>query len=218
VESPPEYVQSAPKRTVRTPQQARSRRTRLRVLEAAVDCFETSGYDETTTAMIAQRAGVAVGSVYGYFKDKREILLELLQTTVREEADQVIQDLAPAAWQGEDPRVWTRSLIDTVFHSQRIRPGLQRVMWERYFKDPGFRGPFEAIRESLRVAIDGFIAAVEAEGLCRELTDREIAPTVILHAVQWNANQAFLRGDPDGIDRAARATAEMISRYLFVED
>jgi AcrR family transcriptional regulator len=218
MESPPERVEHPARRAVRTPQQARSRRTRQRVLEAAVECFETHGYDETTTAMIADLAGVAVGSVYGYFQDKREILLELLQTTMREEADQLIGDLAPGTWKGQDPRIWTRSLIDTVFHSQRTRPGLQRVIWERYFKDPGFRAPFEAIHESLREAIDGFITAVEAEGLCRDLTDRELAPTVVLHAVQWNVSQALLRGDAQEIDRAARATAEMISRYLFIED
>ena len=50
---------SAP-RGVRKPQQARSRRTRERILEAAVECFEASGYDQTTTAAIAARAGTAV--------------------------------------------------------------------------------------------------------------------------------------------------------------
>ena len=54
-----------PTRRVRVPQQARSRRTRERVLEAAVACFEDRGYDETTTAMIATRAGIGVGTLYG---------------------------------------------------------------------------------------------------------------------------------------------------------
>jgi hypothetical protein len=33
--------------------------------------------------------------------------------------------------------------------------------------------------------------------------------------VQWNATQALLRGDPDEIDHAAHATAELILRYVF---
>lgn len=199
----------------RQPLQARARRTRERVLEAAVLCFEENGFDETTTAMIAQRAEVAVGTVYGYFKDKREILLELLDTLVREEADAVIARLDPASWAGSDRLEWTRSLIDMVFHMQRLRPGIQRIVWERYFKDPAFRDAFDQIRERIRVAIDRFLSALEAEGVARPLVDRELASSVILNAVQWNATQALLRGDPEEIDHTAHATAELILRYVF---
>ena len=68
-------------RPVRVPQQARSRRTRQRILDAAIESFETLGYDETTTAEIAREAGLAIGSVYDYFRDKRAILLEILRDT-----------------------------------------------------------------------------------------------------------------------------------------
>ncbi len=209
--SPPETERPLP----RKPLQARAQRTRERVLEAAVLCFESHGFDETTTAMIAQRADVAVGTVYGYFKDKREILLELLDTLVREEADAVIARLDPANWVGSDRLEWTRSLIDMVFHTQRLRPGIQRIVWERYFKDPAFRDAFDQIRERIRVAIDQFLHALEREGVARPLVDRELASSVILNAVQWNATQALLRGDPDEIDHTAHATAELILRYVF---
>ncbi|HEB90995.1 MAG TPA: TetR/AcrR family transcriptional regulator, partial [Deltaproteobacteria bacterium] len=126
----------------RAPQQARSRRTRQKLIEAAVDCFERHGFDETTTAMIAARAGVAVGTVYNYFTDKREIILELLNQTDREVAEEVIAQLEPASWQGTtDPRERTRTLIDAIFHTQRLRPGIQRILWAQYFKDPDFREP-----------------------------------------------------------------------------
>ncbi len=209
---------AAGRRGVRQPKQARSRLTRERVLEAAVGCFERSGFEETTTAMIAEHAGVAVGTVYGYFRDKREILLELLDTEVAEEAEQVIEQLDPASWRGTDPRERTRSLIDTIFHTTRLRPGLQRILWERYFKDPAFRERFDAMRGRVREAIDAFIDALEQEGVCRPLMDREMASFVILNAVQWNSTQSQLRGEPEMIDQAAHATSEMITRYLFKQD
>jgi AcrR family transcriptional regulator len=215
--SPPEQPDESGRRAVRTPQQARSRRTRQRVLDAAVACFEAHGYDETTTAMIAAQAGVAVGTVYGYFQDKRDILLELFDVFVRADSDEIIRRLAPSAWHDTDPRAWTRSLIDTVFHTQGLRPGIQRIIWERYFKDDAFRAVFDEIRGQLRVAIDGFIDAVDALGLCRPLVDRELASFVILNAVQWNASQALWSGDSDQIDHAAHATAELIERYIFVD-
>ena len=101
--SPPERQPDPDRKRPRKPQQARAVRTRRRVLEAAVHCFETHGFDETTTAMIAREADVAVGTVYGYFNDKRDILLELLDTVVREDFDEVTSRLDPASWRVATP-------------------------------------------------------------------------------------------------------------------
>lgn len=207
-----------PARSLRPPQQARSRATRRRVMKAAVACFERHGFEETTTAMIAARAGVAVGTVYNYFRDKRALILELLEESQRELADPVIAGLDPARWRGRaDPREHVRALIDAVFRSQGLRPGIQRILWARYFKDPDFVPPFEAIRARLQAAIEAFLAALDEQGLCRADLDRKLAPFVILNAVQWNATQAFLQGDSRRVGQAARATAELVERYVFAE-
>ncbi|MEZ4334495.1 MAG: TetR/AcrR family transcriptional regulator [Myxococcota bacterium] len=204
--------------SIRPPQQARSRATRRRVLAAAIACFERHGYEETTTAMIAARAGVAVGSVYNYFQDKRALILELLDETRRELVDRIVAGLDPADWRGRtDPRVQVRRLIDAVFHAQSLRPGIQRILWARYFKDPDFAEPFDAIRARLQEAIVDFVAAIDEQGLCRADLDRRMAPFVILNAVQWNATQAFMNGSPRFVDRAARATAELVAGYVFAE-
>src|SRR5215469_2451251 len=50
---------------------------RQAILAAARDLFPDQGYDETTIAMIAHRAGVAVGTVYLYFQNKHDILVEV---------------------------------------------------------------------------------------------------------------------------------------------
>ena len=203
-------------RPVRVPQQARSRRTREAILEAAVICFEARGYEETTTALIAQQAGIGVGTLYSYFRDKREILLELLDSTVREVADWVLDQLDPKRWRGNDPREMLRPLIDAIFRSQRLRPGLQHILWERYFKDEEFRRPFNDIQSRLSQGIDDFADDLEARGLLRDI-DRKIASFVILNCVQWNASQAFLKGSPTFTDAAAEATTEMLARYMFVD-
>ena len=43
-------------RPVRVPQQARSRRTREAILQAATHCFEAQGFTDTTTALVAKQA------------------------------------------------------------------------------------------------------------------------------------------------------------------
>ena len=198
------------------PQQARSRRTRERILRAAVECFERPGCDDTTTAMIAERAGIGVGTLYGHFPDKREILLQVFELWSAELSDVVLRGLDPERWQGGDVRARTRELIDTLFHMQTLRPGMQRVLWERYFKDPDFHAPFEAVRERLRRAVVDFAHAVGPEQL-RDDLDVDGAALIVVNAVQWNAVHAYMHGTPEQIDAAARNTAAMVERFLFRE-
>ncbi len=54
-----------------------TRDKRLAIIAAARDLFAKQGYEDTTIAEIARRAGVAVGTVYLYFENKRQILVEV---------------------------------------------------------------------------------------------------------------------------------------------
>ncbi|HKV57028.1 MAG TPA: TetR family transcriptional regulator, partial [Ktedonobacteraceae bacterium] len=79
--------------------------------EAATDIFAKQGYEDTTIAQIAAAAGVAVGTVYLYFHNKREIYT---QSSVN-----WTERLALAL---QDPRILSlpveqvpRAMIETVF-------------------------------------------------------------------------------------------------------
>jgi AcrR family transcriptional regulator len=199
---------------VRIPKQARSRRTRERTLEAAGACFEELGYDETTTAAIARRAGVAVGSVYDYFEDKRAILLELLHSTVEVVADMVVQGLEAERWQGADPKASVRQLIHLVFTARQVQPGLQRILWERFFKDPEFRAAMEAIEARLRGAIQTRLTALRDDGLLR-VRDVHTASFVIQVAVEWISSRLVLAGEEIDVDAAVETCSDMFCRFLF---
>src|ERR1700689_3359743 len=47
---------------------------RQRLENAALDLFVTNGYDETTVAQIAERAGMNRATFFRHFADKREVL------------------------------------------------------------------------------------------------------------------------------------------------
>jgi TetR/AcrR family transcriptional repressor of mexJK operon len=201
-------------RSIRTPQQARSRRTLERVHQAALECFETQGFDATTTAMIAARAGIAVGTVYSYFTDKREILLELIDTRIAERTSFVIGELDPGRWGNRTPREVVHSLMEALFHTALIQPGVQRIMWERYFKDPEFQQRMAGMREQIRLAVSGFLALLERGDLLAPI-DREMASYVIVNAVQWNSTMAFTENTPQERDAVAHAMTQMVERYVF---
>lgn len=199
---------------LRTPQQARSRRTRERILKAAIACFEAHGYEETTTAQIARRARIAVGTVYTYFKDKRAILLELLDGTANEIANYVVRSLDPALWQDTDPRTSVRKLIDALFHAQTFNPGMQRIVWERYFKDRQFRRAVEAIEARVRTAMLELFVALKSTQKLR-VRDFEAAAFVIHSAIQWIASRLVLGAPGANTDAAVAAASDMVSRFLF---
>ncbi|MEV6630259.1 helix-turn-helix domain-containing protein [Actinoplanes sp. NPDC051470] len=48
---------------------------RERLVVAAVDLFTEQGYDDTTVAQIAERAGVTKSTFFRHFPDKRELLV-----------------------------------------------------------------------------------------------------------------------------------------------
>lgn len=58
---------------------ARKQATRERVLAAARDLFIEVGYEAATIRMIAQRAGVATGSVFTTFSNKLDILRMVME-------------------------------------------------------------------------------------------------------------------------------------------
>src|SRR3954466_1372200 len=61
----------------RVPVQGRSVARVARMLDACAKLVDELGYDGLTTTLLAERAGVAIGSVYQFFPDKRAIVQAL---------------------------------------------------------------------------------------------------------------------------------------------
>ncbi|MBE3014048.1 TetR/AcrR family transcriptional regulator [Microbispora sp. NEAU-D428] len=57
--------------------------TAQRLVVAAVDLFTEQGYDATTVAQIAERAGVTKSTFFRHFSDKREVLVAGQETLSR---------------------------------------------------------------------------------------------------------------------------------------
>ena len=60
------------------PQQARSKKKRQAILDAALSLFGQRGYENTSISDIAEAAEVAVGGFYQFFASKRQVLLVLV--------------------------------------------------------------------------------------------------------------------------------------------
>src|SRR6478752_2549734 len=69
------------------PQQARSNELVAAILDAAVQVLAKEGAQRFTTARVAERAGVSVGSLYQYFPNKAAILFRLQSDEWRQTTD-----------------------------------------------------------------------------------------------------------------------------------
>jgi AcrR family transcriptional regulator len=69
------------------PQQARSAELVAAILKAAVQVLAKEGVQRFTTARVAERAGVSVGSLYQYFPNKASILFRLQSDEWRQTTD-----------------------------------------------------------------------------------------------------------------------------------
>ena len=78
------------KKEVRQPKQERSIDKKNRIIEAGYELFCEVGYYGTNTAEIAKRAGVSTGIVYGYFQDKRDILISVLSIYIEKVFDPIL--------------------------------------------------------------------------------------------------------------------------------
>lgn len=67
--------------------------TRERITRAAWELFNRDGYDATTTKAVADRARVAVGTVFVHARDKPELLFLVMSNMITEAVDEAFRTL-----------------------------------------------------------------------------------------------------------------------------
>src|ERR671921_1649309 len=72
----------------------KARRTRERILEAALELFAEKGYEATTMRDVAREAGASVGLAYRYFASKEEFALALYMRLAEESEEWAKDGLA----------------------------------------------------------------------------------------------------------------------------
>ena len=97
--------------------------TRVTLLRAARALFAEQGFEATTLAAVARRAGVAVGTVYVHFPDKPTLLTEALHADL----ERVI-DGALAALPASGARARLLHMAEALYRYYAADPALSRVL------------------------------------------------------------------------------------------
>ncbi|MFD8378650.1 TetR/AcrR family transcriptional regulator [Streptomyces sp. NPDC059679] len=176
------------------------RRSQERLLQATVELVGERGYEATTLADIADRAGAARGLVSYYFPGKRQ----LLQTAVHrlmhlELAKGLEREPLP---EGEDAgREWLARAIDAILGLAVERPRLMRTHMAGILTAEGF----------IKCAEQQRLAALLRETMVRYGSSEPDADYVLLRAQLMGAVVAvLLPGAPVPVERLR---AELFNRY-----
>jgi AcrR family transcriptional regulator len=107
------------------PVQGRSVARVNRMLDACAQLVDEVGYDGLTTTLLAERAGVAIGSVYQFFPDKRAIVQAL---TLRN-LEAYLQRLSARLQQDKSSHWWgaVDAAIDEYIAMHRTTPGFRTL-------------------------------------------------------------------------------------------
>ena len=198
------HTEQAPLR--RRPVQERSARRLERMLDAAGDLLSEHGYEALTTTAIAKRAGVAVGSLYQFFPDKRAVVQELTQRNLEHFMAEVTNRVP-----GRKRQHWwdvVDAMLDIYLRMHREVPGFARV----HFGDVVDRRLLDERRDNNRVVADS-LAELFSDKLDFVPGETTLPITVAVEAADALLNLAFAR-DPDGDQEIVDETKSLLKGYL----
>ena len=172
---------------------------RKRLLEAAYNCFKDKGFAHTSISDICEKAEVAKGTFYLYFKDKEEIIHVLSKRLASDLLDSVLENV-----RAENERSFAKILLKAEDHViEYFRSDLDRLrVIRREFTWP--------------LTIEEFMnsskpSAIRAHRLILEYAKRHVGEmtvegiyyriTILLSAVASTCYAAWIDHNPDDQDK-----------------
>ena len=189
------------------PVQARSTARLAQLLDAAAAIVDEIGYERLTTAMVADRAGASIGTVYRYFPDRIALLQALASRNLERVAGTVVDEVLDPGHEN-----WMAALSAGFAHFVTA-----------FRAEPGFRGlrlgdvldlrpaPNERTYNSL--VADSLLAALVSRF---DLDDSEETRFTFEAAIEVSdalATRAFAR-DPAGDERFLELGRDTVYRML----
>jgi AcrR family transcriptional regulator len=112
----------------RPPPEELVERRRREIIEAAYEVFSAKGYSAAGIADIAERLGIGHGTFYRYFKNKRDILDQVVDYGVERFVEVLEQETLQPAQTLEDFREQLRHIGERLFALLDAEPGLGQVV------------------------------------------------------------------------------------------
>ena len=195
--------------------QARTIVTREKIVESGRELFCRDGYFSTSAKKIAAHAGVATGTFYNHFADKKALLLEVHRRhsmRVHKEVERFFTEelAAPPAPGVGLPMM--KKMVEIVYKTHELSPELHREITVLALTDPEFaqmdRDEKTRAHEKLSAVLRPFTAALRIE-------DVEAADVLVSQSIEAIVHSLIMDEPPIPKQRLLDALADMLTRYLF---
>lgn len=190
------------------PKQARSNELVNAILQAAVQVLAEEGAQRFTTARVAERAGVSIGSLYQYFPNKAAILFRLQSDEWRQTTDLLGEILSDRS---KPPLTRLRTLVHAFIRSECEEATVRIALDDAA---PLYRDAPEAreAKEAGDPIIDNFMREVlpGSSDAARELAGDLILRTMSTVGREFSETPR----SPGEIEAYADAMADMFCAYI----
>jgi AcrR family transcriptional regulator len=189
------------------PTQARSRKRLRKVLDAADELLMSEGAEGFTTARVAGRAGIPVGSVYHYFPDKQAIV-EALALRYWSDFEDLVQAVAETdeRYPLEDP---AGAVLEALAAGFRARPGFL-ALWYGGLRSERVR---EVTRPTRSAIADSIARILSVHWPSAEPALRVRVAQMVVIAGDGLLREAF-RASAEGADWLIDESREMLNAYI----
>lgn len=141
------------KNEVRQPQQERSIEKKNKIISASFELFSEVGYYGTNTAEIARRAGVSTGIIYGYFQDKRDILISVLDIYIEKVFEPVLKMIDKLRAPIDFDKL-VRDILDLVIKTHKKNAKIHEALHSLTSTDEAVKLEFISLEDNITVKID----------------------------------------------------------------
>ncbi|GGJ95877.1 TetR family transcriptional regulator [Pilimelia anulata] len=177
------------------------------MLDACAELVDEVGYEALTTTLLAERASVAIGSVYQFFPDKRAIVQALTVRSMEAYLERLAARLA--AEEFADWRDGVDAAIDEYVAMHRSVPGFRTL----HFGDVVDVHLLDAERDNNGVIADQLAGALAAKFPLPDGDRLRFALEIAIQSADALIKMAFRR-DPEGDPAVLTEARTLIRDYL----
>jgi AcrR family transcriptional regulator len=153
-----------------SPAPLRAVATRTRLISSLERLLERTDYNDLTADAVAREAGVAHGTFYRYFKDKRDAVGAALDR-VKETIDSARPRFDSEIGSREDERRRVRAWVTSVMYAPVERTGLLRAWYDVLSADPEVRAGRDARRQMHQAEFRVYLDRLAAAGIIDAITE-----------------------------------------------
>ncbi|ASW53257.1 TetR family transcriptional regulator [Plantactinospora sp. KBS50] len=180
------------------------------MLDACAELVDEVGYEGLTTTLLAERAGVAIGSVYQFFPDKRAIVQALtlrnLEAYLQRLADRLTGEDLADWWDGVDAG------IDEYISMHRQVPGFRTL----HFGDIVDVHLLDEDRDNNGVIAEQLTQVLAERFGIRDVARLRFALEIAVEAADALIKLAFRRAH-EGDERVLAEAKSLIREYLHAQ-